>query len=197
MRKRKVHQLITRYRGIEEAQHCAAYELASNQTLATTAKEMIEMVPPSLGACALMSAAWADLLRSKYDIPAIVVAGDLKIRGTTIFRCKKNLPIMGNTGKFVAGKWSGHCWIEVDGHIGDLTVFRTAYALDGPSLLKDFVLKNFGPGRAGFLCPANEVPSGMKYVPKYVLTDPQIYGLTNGLCYQMEEFQRTGELPVF
>ncbi|MGH1463333.1 MAG: hypothetical protein ACRBB6_15015 [Neptuniibacter sp.] len=197
MRDKTIRQLISRYRGIEEAQIYSDYQLQSPKILASTAKEMISNVPPSFGACALISSMWADILRSKHNIPAIVVAGDLKISGATIFKCKKNLPSGGRSGKFTGGKWNGHCWIEIDGYIGDLTIFRTAYSLDGPSILKEFVLTNFGQGRAGFLSKADEVPNGMKYIPKYVLKDNQVFGLVNGLCYQLEEFAKTGQIPVF
>lgn len=197
MRDRKIEQLISRYRGANEAQSYKNYKLASPDILATTAKDMLKIIPPSLGACALISSVWADTLRSQHNIPAIVVVGDLKISGTTVFKCKKNLPTGGNTGKFTSGKWSGHCWIEIDGYIGDLTIFRTAYSIEGLSLLKDFVLSNFGPGRAGFLSKTSETPKGMKYIPKFVLKDQQVFGLTNGLCYQLEEFQKTGILPTF
>lgn len=85
----------------------------------------------------------------------------------------------------ISSSWSSHCWIEVDGWIGDLSVFRTAYQAEGPSVLKDFIISSFGQNLGALLCQQQDLPSGMKYVPKYVLKDNQIDGLISGLAHSM------------
>ena len=85
----------------------------------------------------------------------------------------------------ISSSWSSHCWIEVDGWIGDLSVFRTAYQIEGPSVLKDFIISSFGQNRGALLCQQQDLPPRMKYVPKYVLKDNQIDGLISGLAHSM------------
>ncbi|MBU0673151.1 MAG: hypothetical protein KJ950_00740 [Proteobacteria bacterium] len=187
-------KLITKYCGKQKADEYFSFKLEGKQVLIDTAQELLESLPPSFGACALISATWAGFLRDKYSVPAIVVAGDLEIEDKKIFKCRKNLPVPKKTGKLVLGKWDGHCWIEVDGIIGDLSIFRTAYAVKGPSILKEYIVSNFGIGRGAFLCPKNEFPTDLKYVPKYVLDRKQINGLISGMMYQLEHGNNIGQV---
>lgn len=186
MREKLLRQLITKYRGASEAEYYFSYSLKNIEPLANTARQFMSTIPPSFGACAQMSACWAGYLREHHSIPAIVVAGDLKINGTRVFKCKENLPDAKKTGKIISGKWKGHCWIEIDGYIGDLSIFRTAYAITGPSVLKDYIASNFGFGRGAIISPSKELPEGMQYDPKYVLKDNQINSLISGMSYQIE-----------
>ena len=186
MRNCALKHLITMGRGVSEAEAYESYILNNPQLLAATARELMAAIPPTFGACAMMSATWAGFLKDRYSIPAIVVAGDLAISGTRIFKCTKNLPDVEKSGRLVTGNWDGHCWIEIDGFIGDLSIFRTAYAVNGPSILKDFVILNFGYGRGAMLSPHEQVPEGMQYIPRFVLNDNQMNGLIAGMRYQLE-----------
>ena len=186
MRNRNLKQLIARYRGVPEADEYDSFKLENPQVLADTASELMANIPYSFGACAMMSASWASFLQDHYGIPAMVVAGDLKIEGTRVFKCKKNLPEVGTPGKLIPDAWDGHCWIEVDGFIGDMSIFRTAYAVVDPSKLKNYIIATFGHGRGTMICPYNKLPDGMKYIPKFVLKNSQIDGLIAGMRYQFE-----------
>lgn len=196
-RETTINQLIARYRGAEDAKRYQLYSIDSQKAFAESAKEIMQNIPPTFGACAMLSAAWAAYLQDIYDIPAIVVAGDLKIGNSRIFKCKTNLPGFEEKSKAVINKkWDGHCWIEADGYIGDLSIFRTAYSIDGRSILKSFILKEFGSGRGAMLSPYQQLEEiGMKYVPKYVLTERQINGLIRGLEYMVNDSKRSPE-PV-
>ena len=187
MRAPTIEQLVARFKGIEEAYLFNSFSLTNPQLLGTSAKDIMTHVPPSFGACAMISAMWAGYLKDHYSIPAIVVAGDLKISGKTIFKCKNNLPEPTKSRNIISGKWDGHCWIEIDGWIGDLSIFRTAYQIETQSVLKDFVLSNFGHGKGALISPKNELPAGLKYIPKYVLKENQIDSLIAGLSYQLEK----------
>ena len=180
MHQNTLKQLISRYRSSAEAETYFAYRLESPQVLAEAARGIMSNVPPMPGSCALLSASWAGFLRDHHSIPAIVIAGDLKIGRTRVFTCKKNLPSTGKSGTIVPERWDGHCWIEVDGHIGDLSIFRTAYAIAGPNILKDYIVSKFGLGKGAMLCRHGGLPEGMRYIPKFVLTDSQVNGLIAG-----------------
>ncbi len=183
MRNKLLTQLVARSRGVSAAEAYASFRLENPRVLADTAIELMENIPPSFGACAMMSASWAGFLQDHYSISAIVVAGDLKIEGSKVFKCKKNLP---DSRRQVTANWDGHCWIEIDGFIGDISVFRTAYSINGPSKLREFVVSTFGQGRGSMVCPFEELPPGMQYIPKFVLKNNQINGLIAGMGHQIE-----------
>ena len=179
-------QLFARSRGISDIEKYFTFRLEAPDILIETAKEVMEHIPPSVGDCAALSACWASLLQDHHSVPAVVVAGDLKIRGNHVFKCRKPVPDSKKLGRVITGKWDGHCWIEVDGIIGDLSIFRTAYAIAGPSHLQNFIVEHFGYGRGGLLCRHSDLPLGMEYVPKYVLNDRQIDGLIGGMGYRLK-----------
>lgn len=187
IRAETLRELIVKSRGTVEMESHSKFKLPPrSQILIDTAKNILSSVPPLFGACAMLSAGWAALLRDHHHIPAIAVAGNLSIHGTTIFKCTKNLPEAGKSGKVISEVWDGHCWLEIDGVVGDLSIFRTAYAIKGTSRLKEFILANFGEGKGALLCPENQLHSmGMEYEPKYVLNEPQINGLVAGLSTQI------------
>lgn len=132
----------------------------------------------------MISAGFVAALKSYYSIPAIAVIGDLYINGTPVFKCKKNIPTPSRDNPTIREHWDGHCWVEVGGYICDLSLFRSAYALKGPSLLKNFIINNFGEGKGAILLPLNNLPQGMDFIPKYVLNESQISGILSGLAEQ-------------
>jgi hypothetical protein len=185
MQQKKINQLISRYRSVDDAIKYSEFKLDNPQQVLDVARDIMRNIPPSFGACAMLSSMWAGYLKDHYSIPALVVAGDLKISGKTIFKCKKNIPEPTRAGKVISSNWAGHCWIEVDGWIGDLSVFRTAYQIDGLSVLRDFIISSFGENRGALLCPQSDLPPSMKYVPKYILKDNQIDSLISGMAHSM------------
>lgn len=192
VRDKELKQLISRSRGVSEADKFFAFKMETPQDLMETANEILSQTPPLFGACAQLNSSWAGLLKEHYSMPVVVVAGDLKISGTRVFKCTKKLAEGGKSGKVKTGQWDGHCWIEIDGYIGDLSIFRTAYAIAAPSVLQNFVVSNFGYGRGGLICRHNELPNGMQYIPKLVLKDSQINSFIGGMAHLL---QQQGMLP--
>ncbi|HCV02075.1 MAG: hypothetical protein CMD81_07995 [Gammaproteobacteria bacterium] len=176
-----INHLVRLYRGEEEFLRYSSFELSSPKYLLETAKSLLNTIPPFLGGCALLSAVWADELKTKFNIPAIVVAGHLSILGKRLFECKSNIPTPNAENQFSDQSWDGHCWIEIDGFIGDLSIFRTAYNLNFPNIFTEYIKTNFGLGRGALITPYNEIPCGIEYEAKYILTDNQIHGLAGGL----------------
>ena len=188
MRDKTLKQLITLAYNIKEAENYFQFRLDNPQILISSAKEILANLPHSFGACAMLSAVWAAILRDRYSIPAIAVAGDLKIENITVFQCKNNIPEKSKYGKEKPETWDGHCWIEVNDYVGDLSIFRTAYAISGPSILKEFILSNFGNGKGCLICSHQELNQmGMEYLPKFVLNESQVTGLIKGLGTQINK----------
>lgn len=130
----ELHGLIARALGASDAERFVRFQLKDVGVLTQTARSLLSLVAPMPGACLMLSASWALFLREKHAIPAVAVAGDLKVRDEWIFRGTDALPSTGRNENVVRGKWRGHCWIEVSDFVGDLSLFRTAYALLLPLL---------------------------------------------------------------
>ena len=144
-------------------------------------KEVLEHVPPCAGACAIMSALWTALVRDRLDLPVYCVAGDLLADGRLVFGHGASSTEFAVAFGESNLDWDGHCWLVLGEYIGDLSVFRTAYAATSPRPLRDLVLSRFGLGRGLWLATeAVSVANGLSYKPRYVLTNQQLDGLVLG-----------------
>jgi hypothetical protein len=177
--------LIARDRGEEDAQRYERYQATDFSLVGNLGQELLAHTPVLHGACAAMSAAWVALLRDRHDVPAVAVAGDLIIEGFSIFVADRNVPQSTDLADMTP--WDGHCWMEIDGHVGDASIFRTVRTINRPSRLRDFIERQFGLQRGLMLAEhADLTRAGMSYVPKYVLTETQINALLAGLKHQIE-----------
>lgn len=144
-----------------------------------TGVEVLKVIPPTPGACVLMSAVHATLLENRLSGPAFVVAGSLSVADTPVFGNAEppaNLNAVFNDHNL---SWDGHCWIAVADLIVDVSVFRTAYSPQSPPALKDHVIAEFGAGRG--LMVAKPTGTGkLVYAPQYVLTQDQTDALFRG-----------------
>lgn len=181
MRENKLREIIYRDCGEEEYLKYSSAIGISVHDLSEAASRTLASIPPTFGSCVMVSAALAAALEVYYSIPAIVVAGDLKINGFDVFKCKNNIPMPTREERTTSETWDGHCWVETDGIICDLSIFRTAYAMEHPSRLKSFILSKYGEGKGALLSPLNDIPQGMEFTPKYVLNEARISGVLGGL----------------
>ena len=181
-----LQEVIIRDRGQEAYREYAQCEISDINVVARVAMQTLEMIQPSLGSCVMVSAGFVAILKS-VGIEAVVILGDLKIDGRFIFECRGNIPGASYDGEVLNATWDGHAWVVIGDLVCDLSIFRTAYALPHPSLLKSFINHHFGDGRGALLCPPGTIPQGMEFVPKYALSDDQIHGILEGLSRQSKE----------
>lgn len=186
-REQNLRRLIVKSLGAKKATEYFDYRLDGYSAMSEAASEIMSSIPPNFGSCVLLSSAWAGVLLDHFNIPSVVVAGSLKIDGKYAFRYEGELPKPTKSNSITEMTWSGHCWIEIDGRVGDLSVFRTAYSIQGPSRLKEFIISNFGYGRGAFIAPISEMPIGLKYVPESVLSIDQVDMFISSLSYQIED----------
>jgi hypothetical protein len=178
--------LITRALGVAEAERTLAYQITDLDVLQTTAQQLMGMTPSNAGACLLLSAAWALHLRDRYNIPAVAVAGDLKVAGRWMFRTTDPLPEVRKPGPAIEMSWKGHCWVEVGGYICDASIFRTIYKLPADDLARQFIEGLFGTDRGAFLIKEADLPAGLKYRRSAVLNKSQMIGFFESLRYVIE-----------
>jgi hypothetical protein len=186
VRKKLLEDLVCRDRGKEEYLRYTFFTCQSLQIFSEPVKRMLASVPPSFGSCVMMSAGFVSILESEYSIPAIAVLGDLNIDGLSIFKCKNNIAKGNQKNEVITQNWDGHCWVEVDGVICDLSIFRTAYRINHPSVLKSYITSKYGEGRGAFICPLESLPQELEFVPKFVLNNNQISGILAGLAAQQK-----------
>lgn len=187
IREKALRELVQKSLGSKKAQEYFNFKIKSFEEIVQSARTIMSYVPPTFGSCVLISSAWAGFLSDHCAIPAVVVAGDLTIDGKFVFKYEEALPKPTKTNSVIIKSWSGHCWIEIDGVIGDLSIFRTAYAITGPSRLKNFILNTFGQGRGALITGLRDLPPAMIYTPKEVLNDDQVDMFIGSLSYQLEQ----------
>lgn len=183
-------QLVAQFRGPEDAQLWSDCAISNPGILASSGREILASVPPALGYCVLLSATWASILRQRHAIPAIAVVGDLSVDGRTIFSATEHPPDGTQSGLIEFNDWPGHCWIEVGGYIGDISIFRTAYAAPRTHPLSCFVLRHFGPGKGILLATPDQASElGFSYTSRSVLTDLQNDAFVAGLGHLLNHEQ--------
>ncbi|MBY0540593.1 MAG: hypothetical protein K2P52_04170 [Campylobacterales bacterium] len=175
-----IYNLIEKYKSNEEKNEYIEYVYDDVEILKQTGIELLTEVPILPGLCAPMSARWAYILNKNYSIPAIVVAGNLKLNGNTIFNCNQNLPTKITSETFFKDIWNGHCWVEINGIIADISIFRTAAEISKSHDLNKY-FSNFGKNKGALIAKKNYIPCELEYIPKYVLSNMQIEALNNGL----------------
>lgn len=149
--------------------------------LKETGVEVLRNFPSVAGACAMMSACYADRLQMNIEAPVYVVAGVLSIGTTCVFG--KNADTRDWRVAFNKSNpsWDGHCWVVFGDRLADISIFRTAYSQNSPPLLARHVTERFGKGRGLLISKTTETGRlGFRYKPQYVLTNDQVTALVDG-----------------
>jgi hypothetical protein len=116
---------------------------------------------------------WAAMLQDALSLPAYCVAGDLYVRGRMVFGSTD--PNVAQCLSESSDAWDGYCWLALGRYVGDISVFRTAYAQPQGSNLRQAVLDEFGLGRGLFLMHYSDaLTTGFDYRPKYVVRESEI-----------------------
>jgi hypothetical protein len=175
-------KLLAGWRTKAEAKAYKAFEPTQEekQTLAHTGGDVLRHLSPTAGACALMSAAFAERLQQSGLRHVYVVAGSLSVRGQLVFGDR--LPFDGQKVFSESNSsWNGHAWIMFGPYVADISIFRTAYSQRSPTLLTTHVRQEFGERRGLLMVRWTDAPkSGLRYSPQYILSDNQVAALTSG-----------------
>lgn len=151
------------------------------QQLQDVGSKVLTIFPYTPGACALMSAMWAAFIRKTTEYPIHVVAGSLFVDGNHIFGNDSTANQLKKELSRTNSDWDGHCWIIFGNQIADISIFRTAYSETSSPILKKKILSEFGEGKGFLIAPTETLrEKGIVYDSKYVLTDEEISGLSNG-----------------
>lgn len=134
--------------------------------------------------CASSSALLGAMISDNSDIPIIVLSGHFEFNSKRIFNCTNPIPYV-DKGKISNENWDGHCWVEINDLIIDLSIFRTIYYGKVPYSLRKEIIEKFGEGKGALIGYSSYLKEkGFNYIPKYILNQKQINGLINGLSYE-------------
>lgn len=166
----------------KEVQSFFSYQL-TNDDLAFIKEAVIEVlkiVPANAFNCAMLSGLLGAVISGHSNIPVSVIAGHLDYSSRRLFNCLRPFPYATDK-KVINEEWDGHCWVELNNLIIDISIFRTIYYGQVPEDLYNQIVTKFGEGRGALLCSANEMMNqGFNYIPCYSLTNDQISGLVLG-----------------
>jgi hypothetical protein len=142
--------------------------------------EVLRTVPANAFNCAMLSGLLGAIISDHSSIPSAVIAGHLDYSSKRLFNCSKPIPYHKDKTE-IKEEWDGHCWVEINNLIVDVSLFRTIYFGQVPEYLFTEIVTKFGKGRGAFLCSDKEMKDfGFNYIPCYCLTNDQISGLVLG-----------------
>jgi hypothetical protein len=180
---RPSYEMVATAIGEVGARRWSSYLLHDPMHLAGAIRGLHAEVKPSSGQCAMLSATLASYLSEELMLPAVVVAGDLHAAGRAVFVLgESRLPECTGDVSFQVVEWPGHCWVDVGGYLCDISLFRSAYAVDPSHHLATFVRRQFG-GRRGAVIgdPSEMADQGLTYTPRQVLTGDVVAALWAGV----------------
>lgn len=129
--------------------------------------------------CLPLSAALYAILKDKHGVESSLVAGNLSFKNTIVFQHDFSVSGTNNTS---LQHWAGHAWVELDGFIIDLSLFRTIYSDSFTKLCKSEMISMFGKGRGAIIAsPQALQKDGLLYASVEVLTDDDATGIIKGI----------------
>lgn len=154
------------------------------QILKSVVTDVLENTPYQPFLCLPMSAILYTVLKDIHGLDPNLVTGNLLYNGHHIF--KQDFSISKAKDREFQ-YWSGHCWVEVDGLICDLSFFRTLYSDEFNKPFKHKLIEKFGEGKGCLIGPAADMP--------YLIYEPIEYlhdDLATGIIKGFEELLKRG-----
>jgi hypothetical protein len=147
-------------------------------TLKSTINETLTNTRYAPFLCLPLSAILYALLKDKHGIESSLVAGSLSFKDTIIFKPDFSISGINNAS---LQTWAGHAWVELNGFIIDLSLFRTIYSDSFTKPCKDELISKFGLGRGAIIAPHQTMKDdGLLYTPAETLTDDDATGIIKG-----------------
>jgi hypothetical protein len=181
-RKLKLNDTLKAILTEKEVQSFSSYQLTNDDFafLKEAINEVLKIVPANAFNCAMLSGLLGAIIDDHSNIPVAVIAGHLDYSSKRLFNCSKPFPYSTDKAE-INEEWDGHCWVELNNLIIDISIFRTIYYGHVPEYLYNEIVTKFGKGRGALLFSADEMVNiGFNYIPCYCLTGDQISGLVLG-----------------
>ena len=92
--------------------------------LKLASEEVLKNIPSTAFNCVMLSGILGAHIMDNSDIPVSVIYGHLDYSSRRIFCCKEPIPYS-TENDIINKSWDGHCWIEINDLIIDISIFRT------------------------------------------------------------------------
>jgi hypothetical protein len=158
------------------------YQLTNNDLkfLIEAINEVLGRIPANAFNCVMLSGLLGAIINDHSNIPAAVITGHLDYSTKRIFNCKDPIPFSADK-KYIFGIWDGHCWVELNNKIIDISIFRTIYYSKVPTIPYHEIIQKFGKGRGALIGSSNELENlNLIYTPCHCLSQDQISGIVLG-----------------
>ena len=166
----------------EDVDSFLSYEITDSDVsfLKEAINGVLSIMPTDAFSCATLSGLLGAYINDHSNIPVSVISGHLDYSSKRIFNCYKPIPY--STDKEEINEiWDGHCWVELNNLIVDISIFRTIYYGQVPRDLHENIVNKFGKGRGALVGTIRDIQKNdFVYTPCYCLTQDQISGLVRG-----------------
>jgi hypothetical protein len=182
-RNEKLKKALLEIMSESEVNYFISYLLSQDEMefIKNAINDALRNVPLKAFNCASLSALLGAIIIDNSNIPAAVIAGHLDYLDKRIFYCKGPIPYS-DEKEVINEIWDGHCWVELNNLIIDISIFRTVYYGNVPKSFHHKIKKEYGEGRGAIAAYPDELKKeGFNYIPCYCLTQDQINGLIKGL----------------
>lgn len=161
--------------------------------LKSAINEALTNIPHAPFLCLPLSAILYALLKDQHGIESSLVTGSLSFKDMSIFKPDFSISGTNNTSLQI---WAGHAWVELDGFIIDLSLFRTIYSDSFTKPCKNELISKFGLGRGAIIASRQTMKDdGLLYAPAETLTDDDATGIIKG-TQQLLLSRGTGKTAV-
>ncbi len=146
------------------------------------ANNILIITPNEPFLCLQMSSMLYAMLKDNYNLSPKIIIGNLYFKNECLFKQDYSLnKKIGNCSQTIKDNWSGHCWIELDDKIIDLSIFRTIYSQQFNKSCKNSMIDFFGTGRGYLIIDKRLNQTGLKYQSIEELNDEAVDGIIKGL----------------
>ncbi len=149
------------------------------EILAKTSSELLGRFPRNFGGCTYLSAFYyMDLINR--GIKANLVAGDLSLNGKKVFQLKEFFPEFKFLESKIDDAWEGHCWVEVNDFICEMSLIRSANLCDKNHVLYKFTDQISMDSGTIVMSKDDSVKLGLRYETKQQLSYAQAVSIIKG-----------------
>lgn len=146
--------------------------------------DILRNIPHRPFLCLPLSAMLYAKLRDDHGLDAQLVTGDLSFEDEIIF--KQDFSLTDAVDGYQT--WAGHAWVQLNGAICDLSIFRTLYSDKFTKICKPKMVSQFGESRGCLVAPHAQMQAfGLHYSPVDVLSDDLATGIIKGIPHLLSQ----------
>jgi len=146
--------------------------------------EIFNNIPSIPFLCLPMSAVLYIKLKENLNLKPKIATGNLYFKKECLFKQDYSIVERINSfNDFIIDDWSGHCWVELDDIIIDISIFRTIYSDKFTKICKTEILNTLGKNKGCLIEKKGNNLFGFEHQAIEYLNDDIVNGILNGIKY--------------